>query len=191
LNYTRLLRFCHSTYIGYFYYQNTAEQITLYKLMRYLISLLFSSCLSAGLFAQEAQQIKLKDLQHIIASPSDNIQVFNFWATWCAPCVKEIPLFEKLNQDNKGVDVTLVSMDFDLDPNPEKVYRFVARKNLQSKVVILAESDPNSWIDKIDKNWSGALPATLVVNTKTGKRKLVQKELREGDLEKLIEEVNN
>jgi thiol-disulfide isomerase/thioredoxin len=159
--------------------------------MRYLISLLFSSCLSAGLFAQEAQQIKLKDLQQIIASPSDNIQVFNFWATWCAPCVKEIPLFEKLNQENRGVDVTLVSMDFDLDPNPEKVYRFVARKNLHSKVVILAESDPNSWIDKIDKNWSGALPATLVVNTKTGKRKLVQKELREGDLEKLIEEVNN
>jgi thiol-disulfide isomerase/thioredoxin len=158
--------------------------------MRYPIAILFT-CLSISLFAQEAQQIKLKDLQHVISTPSDHIQVFNFWATWCAPCVKEIPLFEKLNQENKAVDITLVSMDFDLDPNPDKVNRFVARKNLQSKVVILAESDPNSWIDKIDKNWSGALPATLVVNTKTGKRKLVQKELHEGDLEKLIEEVNN
>lgn len=158
--------------------------------MRYPIAFLFI-CLSISLCAQEAQQIKLKDLQHIIATPSDQIQVFNFWATWCAPCVKEIPLLEKLNQENKGVDVTLVSMDFDLDPNPDKVNRFVARKNLQSKVVILTESDPNSWIDKIDKNWSGALPATLVINTKTGKRKLVQKELHEGDLEKLIEEVNN
>jgi len=158
--------------------------------MRYPIAFLFT-CLSISLFAQEAQQIKLKDLQQIIAAPSDHIQVFNFWATWCAPCVKEIPLFEKLNKENREVDITLVSMDFDLDPNPDKVNRFVARKNLQSKVVILAESDPNSWIDKIDKNWSGALPATLVVNTKTGKRKLVQKELHEGDLEKLIEEVNN
>ncbi|HNV31262.1 MAG TPA: TlpA family protein disulfide reductase, partial [Cyclobacteriaceae bacterium] len=102
-----------------------------------------------------------------------------------------IPLFEKLNQENKTVEVTLVSMDFDLDPNPDKVNRFVARKNIQSKVVILAESDPNSWIDKIDKNWSGALPTTLIVNTKSGKRKLVQKELHEGDLEKLIAEVNN
>lgn len=158
--------------------------------MRYPIVFLFT-CLSISLFAQKAEQIKLKDLQHIIATPSDHIQVFNFWATWCAPCVKEIPLFEKLNQENKAVDITLVSMDFDLDPNPDKVNRFVARKNLQSRVVILAESDPNSWIDKIDKNWSGALPATLVVNTKTGKRKLVQKELHEGDLEKLIEEVSN
>lgn len=139
--------------------------------------------------AQQAPQIKLKDLQAVISKPSEKIQVINFWATWCAPCVKEIPLFEKLNLQNKDVDVTLVSMDFDLDPNPDKVHRFVTRKNLQSKVVIIIEEDPSSWIDKVDKDWSGALPATLIVNTKTGKRKLVQRELHEGDLEKLIEEV--
>jgi thiol-disulfide isomerase/thioredoxin len=117
--------------------------------------------------------------------------VINFWATWCAPCVKEVPFFETLNRENKSVDVTLVSMDYDLDPNPEKVYRFITRKKLQSKVVILAERNPNDWIDKIDKSWSGALPATLIVNTKTGKRKFVQKELHEGELEKLIEEIGN
>jgi len=154
-----------------------------------LFTLLF--CLMTPSLAQKAEQITLKDLQLAINTSSERIQVFNFWATWCAPCVKEIPLFEKLNQENKTVEVTLVSMDFDLDPNPDKVNRFVARKNIQSKVVILAESDPNSWIDKIDKNWSGALPTTLIVNTKSGKRKLVQKELHEGDLEKLIAEVNN
>lgn len=159
--------------------------------MRYLMLFTLLFCLMAPLLAQKAEQIKLKDLQLAINASSERIQVFNFWATWCAPCVKEIPLFEKLNQENKAVEVTLVSMDFDLDPNPDKVNRFVARKNIQSKVVILAESDPNSWIDKIDKNWSGALPTTLIVNTKSGKRKLVQKELHEGDLEKLIAEVNN
>ncbi len=159
-------------------------------IMRYLIILLLF-LLGSPLLAQKAEQIKVKDLQEAINTSSDRIQVFNFWATWCAPCVKEIPLFEKLNQDNKTVDVTLVSMDFDLDPNPDKVNRFIARKNIQSRVVILAETDPNSWIDKIDKNWTGALPTTLVVNTKSGKRKLVQKELHEGDLEKLIAEVIN
>lgn len=141
--------------------------------------------------AQQAKQINLKDLQLLINKPSDKVQVINFWATWCAPCVKEVPFFEKLNQENKSVDVTLVSMDYDLDPNPEKVYRFIARKKLQSKVVILTEQNPNDWIDKIDKSWSGALPATLIINTKTGKRKFVQKELHEGELEKLIEEVGN
>ncbi|MBN8576308.1 MAG: TlpA family protein disulfide reductase [Cytophagales bacterium] len=152
-----------------------------------LFVILFSSAASA----QGIRQIKLNDLQQLIAAKSERIQVINFWATWCAPCVKEIPLFEKLKLDNTGVEVTLVSMDFDLDPNPAKVERFVTRKNLKSTVVILAETDPNAWIDKIDKEWSGALPATLIINTQTGKRRLVQRELHEGDLEKLINEVRN
>jgi thiol-disulfide isomerase/thioredoxin len=155
--------------------------------MRILSTLTF---LVVSLWASaQADPIKLKDLQQIINKPSDKVQVINFWATWCAPCVREIPLFEKLNQNNSNVDVTLVSMDYDLDPNPEKVYRFISRKNLKSKVLILAESNPNNWIDKIDKNWSGALPATLIVNTKTGKRKFLEKELKEGELEKIIDEV--
>ncbi|MBK7649823.1 MAG: TlpA family protein disulfide reductase [Flammeovirgaceae bacterium] len=154
---------------------------------RFLVLLFWSLSLMAT--AQEAKEIKLNDLQQLINTPSEHIQVINFWATWCAPCVKEIPLFEALRKENEAVDVTLVSMDYDLDPNPDKVTRFITRKKLQSKVVILAETDPNSWIDKIDKDWQGALPTTLVVNTKTGKRKLVQKELHEGELEKLIAEV--
>lgn len=145
--------------------------------------------LGASSFAQKAELIKLKGLQEIMQNKSDQVMVINFWATWCAPCIKELPYFEKLNQ-NKLANVLLVSMDYDLDPNTEKVDRFVARKKLQSKVLILTESDPNSWIDKIDKRWSGALPATLVINSKTGKREFVQGELGEGELEKLVMKVN-
>ncbi len=145
--------------------------------------------IGASSFAQKAELIKLKGLQEIMQGKSDQVLVINFWATWCAPCIKELPFFEKLNQ-NKQANVLLVSMDYDLDQNTEKVDRFVARKKLQSKVLILAESDPNSWIDKIDKRWSGALPATLVINTKTGKREFVQGELGEGELEKLLLKVN-
>lgn len=139
--------------------------------------------------AQQAELIKLSQLQTLIEEKSDHIKVINFWATWCAPCVKELPLFESLNQNRKDAKVILVSMDIDLDPNPEKVYKFVARKKVQSQVVILDERDPNSWINKIDKNWSGALPSTLFVNTSNGKRKFVEKEMHAGDLEKFIEEV--
>ena len=139
--------------------------------------------------AQQAELIKLSQLQTLIEEKSDQIKVINFWATWCAPCVKELPLFESLNQDRKDAKVTLVSMDIDLDPNPEKVYKFVARKKIKSHVVILDERDPDSWINKIDKSWSGALPSTLFINTVTGKRKFVEREMHAGDLEKFIEEV--
>jgi thiol-disulfide isomerase/thioredoxin len=139
--------------------------------------------------AQKAQVVKLDQLQSLISAKSDNVKVINFWATWCGPCVKEMPLFEKLGKERKDVEVVLVSMDLDLDPDPEKVHKFVARKKIQSKVVILDAKDPNIYIDQIEKSWSGALPATIIINGKTGQRKFVEKELHEGELEKLIAEV--
>jgi thiol-disulfide isomerase/thioredoxin len=140
---------------------------------------------------QSVESVKLADLQKTIHGPSDKILVINFWATWCGPCIKELPLFEKLHQDNKKVEVLLVSMDYDLDPSIEKVERFRARKNLQSKILFLTEHDPNSWIEKIDSRWSGALPATLIINSKNGKREFVQGEVEEGEIDRLVTKVNN
>lgn len=152
-----------------------------------LLPLVFS--LSFYVQAQQAELIKLGQLQALIETKTDHIKVINFWATWCAPCVKEMPLFEKAGLENPDIKITFVSMDLDLDANPEKVHKFVARKKIQSQVVILDETNPNSWIDKIDKNWSGAIPATIIINGKTGQRKFIEKELHEGELEKLIAEV--
>jgi thiol-disulfide isomerase/thioredoxin len=145
--------------------------------------------LSVTALAQNAKIVKVADVLKLIENKSDKIQVVNFWATWCAPCVKELPAFEKLNAEKPEYKVTLVSLDLDLDSDPEKVYRFVDKKKLKSDVLLLDEKDPNSWIDKISPEWSGALPATLVINGKTGKRKFVEKSLTEADLEKLISEI--
>jgi thiol-disulfide isomerase/thioredoxin len=136
-----------------------------------------------------ARIIKLPELKDLIHTPSDKIQVINFWATWCAPCVKELPLFEKLSREREDVKVTLVSLDLDLDPNPEKVYRFIARKKIQCDVLILDAKDPNTYIDQVDKRWSGAIPATLIINSRTGKRKFIEKELHEGELEQFLAEI--
>jgi len=150
-----------------------------------LLSILFFGLTATA----QPKIVKLPELQKVMTDPSDQVKVINFWATWCGPCKKELPLFEKLNHERKDVIVTLVSMDMDLDPNSEKVNKFVARKKLASSVLILDETNPNSYIDKIASEWSGGLPATLVINTKNGKRRFVERELHEGELEKLIEEV--
>jgi thiol-disulfide isomerase/thioredoxin len=156
-------------------------------MLKALVTLVFIATSLAA--SAQAKMIKLPDLQKIINDPGDQVKVINFWATWCAPCVKEMPLFERLSLDRKDVSVILVSMDMDLDPNPDKVNKFVTRKKLTSSVVILDETNPNSYIDKIEKDWSGALPATIVVNSKTGKRVFIEHELHPGELEKIIEEV--
>lgn len=133
--------------------------------------------------------VKLSELEKLIKTPSDKIQVINFWATWCGPCVKEMPLIEKVGQERTDIRITLVSMDLELDENPDKVFRFAERKQLKSDVLILDAPDINSWIDRIEKEWNGSLPATIVINTKTGKRTFAGKELKEGELESLIESV--
>ena len=139
--------------------------------------------------AQEIRVIKFAELQEIIDSKSTSpIQVINFWATWCAPCVKELPLFEKLNaENNESIKITLINLDF--ADKLDKVKSFVDRKKMKSETLLLDEIDYNQWIDKVDKRWGGAIPATLVINPKNGKRKFIERELDEGELEKLIEEV--
>jgi len=151
-----------------------------------LLPLAFYTLSGSG---QTAQLVKVDVLKDLIEKKSDKIQVINFWATWCAPCIKEMPLFEKIKETRKDIQVSLVSVDLDLDPNPAKVHKFVERKKLKSTVYILDERDPNVWIDVIEKSWEGAIPATLIVNTQTGKRKFIAKELHEGDLEKLIDDL--
>ena len=136
-------------------------------------------------FAQKAAIIKFDDLQKILNSRSGQIQVINFWATWCAPCIKELPLLEKLNTSNDlNAKITLINLDY--ADEVDKVNEFIARKNIRSDVLLLDEVDYNSWIDKVAKEWSGAIPATLILNPKSGKRKFIEGELKEGELEKVI-----
>lgn len=100
----------------------------------------------------------------------NKIYVINFWATWCAPCVKELPYFEKLNQNykDKNVEVILVSLDF---PHlyEKKLKPFIKKKNLVSKVIVLNDPDMNTWIPKVDETWSGSIPATVIYKNDTKK----------------------
>ena len=62
------------------------------------------------LSAQEVEVIKFTDLQEKMLSAEASLTVFNFWATWCGPCIKELPHFDSLEEENKNVKVYLVSV---------------------------------------------------------------------------------
>lgn len=159
------------------------------KVQPLIVVLILSSLLLVNhSWAQKATIVKFDALQQILDADADEIQVINFWATWCAPCVKELPLLEKLNdQGNEKIKITLICLDF--ADKVDKVNQFMFRKNIQSRVLLLDEIDYDSWIDKVDKRWTGAIPATVIINSKTKKRIFVEKELKDGELEKLIAEL--
>ena len=121
-------------------------------------------------------------LEPLINQKDNNVHVVNFWATWCAPCIKELPYFEAINEKYKGknVDVLLVSLDF---PNKydSALKPFIKKNNLKSKVVALNDTDQNRWITAIDKEWSGALPATIIY--KGNKRQFYEKSFTQTELE--------
>ena len=112
---------------------------------------------------KELEILDFESFKPMLEREDEKVYVVNFWATWCAPCVKELPYFEKLNETyrDKNVEVVLVSLDFPKQYD-KKLKPFIKERDLQSKVIALNDVDFNSWIEQVDKDWSGAIPATLI-----------------------------
>lgn len=150
-----------------------------------LFSLLFVS--GFALRAQDISFIKADQITRWKNIENDTVYVLNFWATWCAPCVAELPEFEKLNREYAGrkVKVVLVNNDFRRDVE-KKLIPFVRRKKIRSEVVFMDETTPNSWIDLVSTEWTGSIPATLIVNKHRGVELFFEKQLNYETLEQAV-----
>jgi thiol-disulfide isomerase/thioredoxin len=133
--------------------------------MKNIAKLLFFSWLLAftQMNAQKPAVYKINDLLKRIHNNSDTTYVVNFWATWCKPCVAELPDFEKLHTDykSKNLKVILVSMDF-VDELDKRLKEFLQKNKFTCEVILLDEINGNDFINKISEQWSGAIPATLI-----------------------------
>lgn len=122
-------------------------------------------------FSTKAQDLitfqNFDELNTYIQNNSEKPLVVNFWATWCAPCVKELPYFQKLHQENASVKVVTVSLDFDKQV-ASKLKPFLKRKNYTFVTTYMADKKFNNWISRVDENWSGSIPATWIINANKG-----------------------
>ena len=129
-----------------------------------IVLLLFFSCNN-----QSKDYIEVVDFEGLYSKIDlsvDKTYVINFWATWCAPCVKELPYFEEVNnqlRDNK-TEVILVSLDFPSQIET-KLKPYLKRNKIKSKVILLDDSKMNTWVPKVSEQWDGGIPATLIVNS--------------------------
>lgn len=156
--------------------------------MRYLIFTL--SLLLTSIAASKAQ-IPAYTANQLVARTAnkDTTYIINFWASWCGPCVKELPEFNKLQATYAGrpVKVILASFDFK-DAYPDKLKTYVQRKGISPEVIWWSETNATEFIPKIDSNWSGGLPATLVVNARTKYHTFIERPVTSSEIEKMVAE---
>ena len=138
------------------------------------------------LSAQTVPSLSYAELKPLLDQSDDKVHVVNFWATWCAPCIKELPYFEALNK-RKNIEVLLVSLDFPKHKQ-SRLLPFINNNKLQSKVVLLDDADENYWINDINANWSGAIPATLIYNSQ--KRDFYERSFTKNELLILVKSFN-
>jgi thiol-disulfide isomerase/thioredoxin len=157
----------------------------IYRLLLIFVALYsLSSPSSEG---QKIEYIKISGLEKILNNPDNKLFVVNFWATWCGPCVTEIPSFEKAAKDFKPdkVRFILVSLDFPSQIE-QQLIPFLKKNKITIDVAVMTDLDYNMWIDKVDPKWQGDIPATLFFNNSRKTRYFHSGELTFSELTKYI-----
>ncbi|HEU4470410.1 MAG TPA: TlpA disulfide reductase family protein [Flavisolibacter sp.] len=157
----------------------------------YILSLFIAAAMLAapGVKAQAIAHWKLADLEAAIKN-ADRPTVFNFWATFCIPCIEELPYFQQAvkKYDSAGVRLVLVSLDLK-ESYPKKIQAFATKRKITAPIVFLDETNADLFCPVVDESWSGAIPASLFVNTKTGYRKFFETQLSKEEVEREIGEM--
>ena len=131
------------------------------------------------------QVVDYAGLKPLLEKQNDTLYIVNFWATWCAPCIKEMPYFQQIhdNYADRKVKVILVSLDFERQIE-SRLVPFIRKNKLSPLVIVLSDPASNVWIDKISPEWSGGIPATLFYTR--DKRLFFEKEFTYAEIEETI-----
>ena len=149
-------------------------------IFRFLISKLFViefllliSC-GVEIFAQSETDSKIKiingsDLKLLLEEGKGSAILINVWATWCEPCREEFPDLVVLSEKyKKNIRFISISVD-DVADLESKVVPFLKNQNAQLENYLLKVTEPEDFINLLDKDWSGAIPATFIYD-KYGKQ---------------------
>lgn len=131
-----------------------------------------------SIYSQKIEVYKIDNLLNRIHNNSDTTYIVNFWATWCKPCVDELPDFERIDSiyNKQKIKVLLMSLDFKEELN-SKLKPFIMKHKFKSECNILDEANGNDFINKISESWSGAIPATVITKQNKSVNEFYEKKL--------------
>ncbi len=160
------------------------------KIIINTLTIFFLICICTNqISAQQVKKIKM-DALVAYAEKADHPVIINMWATWCTPCVEEIPWFNKIlnQQTDSSIELILVSLDFE-DKYESAVAKFIEKNPTKATLYWLDETKADYFCPLLDKSWSGNLPVSLFLNNKTGYRIFFDDQIKENFLEQAISDM--
>ena len=149
--------------------------------------------LSPSLFAQTetppptVRVVDIAQLEQAFRTGGDTLTVFNFWATWCRPCVAELPAFQQLHQESAGKPLRVVLVSLDFKSELEKtLIPFLQKKGIALPVWLL-DGKPALYIDRVSRSWSGSIPASLFVRPSHKIYRFEERDFTFDELNELVE----
>lgn len=128
--------------------------------------------------AQPVRKVSITELETIIRESKTPL-IVNFWATYCQPCIEEMPYFQRMVAGHRRDSVRLLLVSLDMGDDYAKVRPFIVNRKVTAPVLWLNETNADYFCPKIDSTWSGAIPATIFVNNKTGYRRFYEGQVSE------------
>ncbi len=156
--------------------QTMVNMIKIFYILLFLCSIHVSH-------AQVIPKWKATDLAAAIKD-AEKPTIINFWATFCKPCIEELPYFQEAvkRYDSLGVQLILVSLDLPEVYNG-RLQKFTDKLKITAPVKWLDETNADIFCPIADPAWSGAIPATLFINNSTGHRAFFEDQLSKEQLE--------
>jgi thiol-disulfide isomerase/thioredoxin len=129
-----------------------------------LLCILLSAAFSRHVNAQAIRSVPPDSILQIIDKlPDSGTVVINFWATWCKPCVQELPYFKKADSLLKGENITFIFVSFDMPSKAKSVQQYIKKMNLSGTHYLISSPDLDRFINQVEKSWQGMIPYTIVL----------------------------
>ena len=108
-------------------------------------------------------KIELEELKAIAANETEMLRVVNVWATWCGPCLEELPEFVTINRMYRGRKFEMVTISIDAHKDQDKALRVLTKTNVSCRNVLFNSGDRDELFETLDPEWEGGFPYTVLI----------------------------
>ena len=104
-----------------------------------------------------------EELQQLSSNKSDNFRLINVWATWCVPCISELPELVTVNRMYRGRNFELVTISADSVAHQDQARKLLEKLKVSATNYLFASDSRDELFDGLDKDWEGAIPYTVLI----------------------------